>query len=136
MKRRPGFRWLTACAVLFGLGAAAPAPAPKEAWKADIADENKDYAAVPHAMLKIQDAAYLGDGQSAVLTGKPGQPGSWHWVMGSKARGPLTVALTRGKLAVMQNGKPLDPRLIAKSIPVDTDVDIAGQPTQVGAGVQ
>ena len=90
---------------------------------------------MPHAMLKIQDAAYLGEGQSAVLQGKRCQPGSWHWHSDAGAQGAVRVSLRGGKLAVTQNGKPVDPGLIAKSIAVDTDVDIVGQPTQVGAGV-
>ncbi len=85
-------------------------------------------------MLKIQDAAYLGEGQSAVLVGVVGQPGSWHWSQDNKARGPVTIAFAHGSLAVMHGGKPVDG--ITKSIPVDKDIDIAGQPTQVGAGIQ
>jgi len=114
-------------------GAAAPAQNPQEVWKAGIADENKDYAQVPHAMLKIQDSAYLGEGQSAVLQGVTGQPGSWRWAASGK--GALTVSYRGGKIAVTQNGKAVDPALLTKSIPVDKDVDIEGQPTQVGAGI-
>jgi uncharacterized protein (DUF1684 family) len=136
MERSTAIRAIAACAILLGLEAAGPAQTPEDAWKAGIAGENKDYAAALHAMLKIQDAAYLGEGQSAVLAGKPGQPGSWHWVLGTKAQGVLTAALHNGKLVVTRDGKPLDPGLIAKSIVVDSDVDIAGQPTQVGAGEQ
>ena len=120
--------------VMVLLGAAAPL-APEAAWKAAIADQNKDYALVPHAMLKIQDAAYLGEGQSAVLEGVKGQPGSWRWHYDGKRDGALRVAFKNGKLSVSQNGKPLDPALAAKSIRVDADVDVAGQPTQVGAGI-
>jgi uncharacterized protein (DUF1684 family) len=114
-------------------GAAAPAQNPQEVWKAGIADENKDYAQVPHAMLKIQDSAYLGEGQSAALQGVTGQPGSWRWAASGK--GVLTVSYRGGKIAVTQNGKAVDPALLTKSIPVDKDVDIEGQPTQVGAGI-
>src|ERR1700677_534057 len=109
------------------LGAAAPLP-PEAAWKAAIADQNKDYAQIPHAMLKIQDSAYLGEGQSAVLDGKPGQPGSWRWHYGVKDQGPLRVTFQGGKLGVTENGKPLDPALMTKSIAVDSQVDVAGQP--------
>jgi uncharacterized protein (DUF1684 family) len=123
------------CGMALILGAAAPPPTPQEAWKAGIADENKDYAQVAHAMLKIQDAAYLGEGQSVALQGRKGQPGSWHWSSGAGAQGPVRISLQGGKLAVTQNGKAVDPALIAKSLAVDTDVDIAGQPTQVGAGI-
>ena len=47
---------------------------PEQDWKAAIADQNKDYAQTPHAMLKIQDAAYLGEGQTAALAGRKGIP--------------------------------------------------------------
>jgi uncharacterized protein (DUF1684 family) len=129
----------TAIAAIFLASAAAPllcaaAPlAPEAAWKAAISDQNKDYAQVTHAMLKIQDSAYLGEGQSAVLTGKAGDPGSWHWR--EKGRGPLVISFAKGELRVVLNGKTFDPKRAAKSIPVDKDVDVVGQPTQVGAGV-
>ncbi len=113
----------------------AQAATPQDAWKAAIADQNKDYAQTPHAMLKIQDAAYLGEGESAVLEGVRGKPGSWHWRAGKNPDAALRVSLKRGKLSVSQNGKSLDPALITKSVDVDADVDVAGQPTQVGAAV-
>ena len=46
------------------------------------------------------------------------------------------MTLNNGRLAVTRNGAAVDPVTITKSIPVDRDVDIAGQPTQVDAGVQ
>jgi uncharacterized protein (DUF1684 family) len=116
-------------------GAAAP-QTPEEVWKAGIADQNKDYSRVPHAMLKIQDSAYLHDGDQAVLQGQKGQPGSYHWSHNPKASGVLTVAYRGGKIMASQNGKTVDPALIAKSIPVDKDVDVSGQETQVDAGVK
>jgi hypothetical protein len=45
----------------------------------------------------------------------------------------MLVSLKGGKLTVVKNGKPVDG--IAKSIAIDKDVDIAGQPTQVGGGI-
>lgn len=115
--------------------AAAAAPSPRALWQAGIADENKDYAQAPHAMLKIQDSAYIGEGQFAVLTGRKGDGASWHWSQDAKASGPLKVVLQGGKLSVTKDGKAVDPASISKSIPVDADIDIAGQPTQVEAGV-
>jgi len=109
---------------------------PEEAWKAAIADQNRAYSQKPHAMLKIQDSAYLGEGQSARLEGRKGQAGSWHWTRDPKAQGALEIVFRDGKLDIRQNGKPVDPGQIATSIPVDTDVDIAGQPTQVAAGIK
>jgi hypothetical protein len=127
---------IATCFAVLALGAAAPMLTPLEAWKAGIAGENKDYAVVPHAMLKIQDAAYLGEGQGAVLQGVKGQPASWRWTNDMKAQGALKLLYAHGKLTVMQNGKAVDPALVTRSIAVDGQVDIAGQPTQVGAGVQ
>src|ERR1700757_4274597 len=87
---------------------------PQATWQKGIADENKDYAQIPHAMLKIQDAAYLGEGQFAVLAGVKGQPGSWRWHYDAKQSGPLRIAVRNGKLDVTLNGKKLDAGLAAK----------------------
>lgn len=128
---RPAFAF---CALLFALPTFAATP--EEAWKAGIADENRDYAQIRYAMLKIQDAAYLHDGQSAVLNGKPGDPSSWHWHYDSKAQGPLKVAFTNGALTVSKDGKPLDPARIERGIAVSADIDVRGEKTQVDADVQ
>jgi hypothetical protein len=116
-------------------GAAAP-QTPEEIWKAGIADQNNAYSKTPHAMLKIQDSAYLHDGDRAVLQGVKGKPGSYHWSHDPHAGGVLTVALHGGKITATENGKALDPTLIGKSIPIDKDVDVEGQETQVDAGVK
>jgi uncharacterized protein (DUF1684 family) len=122
--------------VLMLLTASAAAATPQEEWKAAIADQNKDYGQIPHAMLKIQDAAYIGEGDSAVLAGETGKPASWHWRKGAPgASGALVVTLKGGKLGVTRGGKAVDPKLIEKSIAVDGQVDVAGQATQVAAGV-
>lgn len=123
------------CAAATLLGAAAPSP--EAAWRAGIAEENKDYAQIPHAMLKIQDSAYLGEGQIAVLVGVKGRAASWRWSHDLAANGPLRVGVLRGVLHVAKDGKPVDPQLIAKDkgIAIDAGVDVAGQPTQVGAGI-
>src|SRR5580693_8048120 len=86
------------------LAAAAPAPTPEDTWKTAIADQNKDYAATPHAMLKIQDSAYLRDGDAAVLTGQAGNPASYRWSSDARAQGVLIVALKDGQIAVTKNG--------------------------------
>lgn len=119
-----------------GLLLAAAAPAPESAWKAGILAQNKDYAQTPHAMLKLQDAAYLRDGDTAVLVGRKGVPGSYRWTNKADARGVLKIVLRNGKLTATRNGAAVDPAAITKSVPVDKNVDIEGQPTQVDAGVQ
>ncbi|MGN6516119.1 MAG: DUF1684 domain-containing protein [Rhizomicrobium sp.] len=112
---------------------AASAQTPEQEWKAGIADANKAWAQMPHAILKIQSSAYLHDGEHAVLVGHKGDPASYHWE--NKGSGVLTVALAQGKIAVSKDGKAIDAAPLTKSIPIDKDVDIEGQPTQVGAGV-
>ncbi|HLY04851.1 MAG TPA: DUF1684 domain-containing protein [Rhizomicrobium sp.] len=119
-----------------GLLLIAAAPTPEAAWKSGIADENKAYAQTPHAMLKIQDAAYLREGDTAVLVGRKGAPDSYRWTNKPDAQGALTISLRQRKLTVTKNGAALDPATITKSVPVDQDVDVEGQPTQVDAGVQ
>ena len=119
-----------------GLLLTAAAPTPEAAWKASIADENKDYAQTPHAMLKIQDAAYLHDGETAVLTGRNGAPASYRWTSKPDVQGVLSVSLRHGKLTVTRNGSALDPAAIMKGVAVDRSIDVEGQPTQVDAGVQ
>ncbi len=121
--------------VLAALMAVTPAIAatPEQAWKASIADQNKAYAKTPHAMLKIQDSVYLGEGQSATLVGRKGDPSSWRWQTSGAAKGPLAISFRGGNLTVLLNGKPADH--ITKGVVVDKDVDVVGQPTQVGAGI-
>jgi uncharacterized protein (DUF1684 family) len=126
---------LFACLAGLTLGAAAPKPTPEAEWKAGIADENRDYAQVPHAMLKIQASAYLSDGDVAVLTGRKGDPGSYRWANDPRAEGVLRVTLKGGKIAVAKNGAAVSTDALTKGIAIDRDVDIVGHQTQVDAGV-
>jgi uncharacterized protein (DUF1684 family) len=116
------------CSPAFGL-------TPQEEWKAGIADANDAWAKRPHAILKIQDSAYLRDGDTAILQGVKGQPASYRWSHDPNAKGALTVALRGGKIAVTKDGKSVSPGELMKSIAIDTDVDVDGQPTQVDANV-
>jgi hypothetical protein len=113
----------------------AAAPTPEAVWKAGIADQNKDYSQTPHAMLKIQDSAYLGEGDVAVLTGRKGDPASYRWSTDPGAEGVLHVRLKSGKIAVTNNGTTVIAGAIEKSIPIEKGVDVVGHPTQVNAGV-
>jgi hypothetical protein len=125
-------------AALFACAASAAVQSPQEKWQASLADDNKDWAAAPHAILKIQDAAYLGEGQSAELIGAKGHPNSFRWVPwnnGIFEFGVLSASVKNGHPVIVKDGKTYSDADIAKGIAVDTDVDIAGAPTQVGAGV-
>jgi uncharacterized protein (DUF1684 family) len=128
-------RPLVAAVAILILGAAAPPASPEAIWKDAIAGQNKDYAQTPHAMLKIQDSAYLGDGQTAVLQEQKGRPGSWRWNHDARAKGGLRVSVAGGRITVLQDGKPVAPAQLEKSVAIDADVDVVGHPTQVGPGI-
>lgn len=109
------------------------AATPEAAWKADLAETNKDFAVVPHAILKIQDAAYLGEGDSASLTGTRGLPGSYKWVAGRQSNAILVAEFAGGHAVVKMAGKAVANPLA--DIPVDKDIDVQVYPTQVQAGI-
>jgi len=123
-----------AAIVLLATAALAAAPSPETAWQASLKDDNKDWATAPHAILKIQDAAYLHDGQSATLEGMKGKPESYRWVAGDRA-GVLIARVTQGKPMIVKDGKTYSEADIDKGIPVDTGIDVRGMTTQVEAGV-
>lgn len=114
----------------------AAAPSPEEAWKASIAEQNRDYAQTPHAMLKIQDSAYLAEGATAILTGHKGNPGSYRWTEDPHAPVMLRVTLKHGTIAAARNGISFGADALMRGLSVDANVDLAGEPTQIGAGVQ
>lgn len=122
---------LAACLATFATVAFA-AQTPEEAFKASLVEDNKDWAEKPHAILKIQDAAYLGEGQSSNLIGTKGNPASWHWGSGA---GVLTASVKGGHPVIVMNGKTYSEAEIAKGIPIDKDIDVVGAQTQVSAGV-
>ena len=125
-----------AAALLFGLlsvGAVSP-KSPQDEWSAELKDANLAYAKIPHAILKIQDAAYLGEGQMATLTGAKGHPETYRWVPG-KSDGVLVAKFSAGRMSATMAGKAIDDATLRKSVPIEQDVDITGFPTQVSAGV-
>lgn len=117
------------------LGLQAAAQTPEQAWKNGIAEQDKYYSQVPHAMLKIQDAVYLSEGETAVLEGRRDQPGSWRWSKKPGGLGLLQISLKDKKLSVLKNRKPADPSLVGKGLALDKGMDVVGQSTQVRAGV-
>jgi len=107
---------------------------PEAAWKTGLAEANDAYSKTPHAILKIQDAAYLGEGDAATLVGAKGKPDSWHWVPGEK-KGVLTVRYSRDHAIAKMNGIVFNEKTLFKSIRITPDIDIMAAPTQVDAGV-
>lgn len=125
----------TAAFVLLASAAAAATLSPKQAWLDDIAKSNKHYSEDAHAILKIQDAAYMRDGETSTLVGVKGKPDTYHWVKGTKVKGVLISGVRAGHAFVVKDKQLYNEKDIAKGIQVDADVDVLGQPTQVDAGV-
>ena len=122
-------------AALLALPASAATLSPEATWKGEIADANKAWAQNLFAILKIQDAAYLRDGDVATLVGVKGNPGSYHWAKGTVPHGVLTAGVKASQPYVVKDGKIYSAPALAKGISIDTDVDIKGAQTQVDAGV-
>ncbi|MEI9885668.1 MAG: DUF1684 domain-containing protein [Rhizomicrobium sp.] len=127
------FAAVAAAALL--LAAAPPDKSVKQLWQEGIAEANLAWAKKPHAILKIQDAAYLGEGQSATLIGTRGKPASYKWVPGKVQDGILTATFQGGHMSAAFHGKTLDEAALLKPVAIDADIDLQGFPTQVGAGV-
>ncbi len=109
-------------------GATASAPAAKwkkEVWRAGLIDANKEWSKIPHAILKIQDAAYLGEGQSATLTGTKGKPATYKWVPGKQQDGILWVTYHAGQMSGAMHGKALDNAALLKSRCRSTPISIS-----------
>ncbi|HVU19660.1 MAG TPA: DUF1684 domain-containing protein, partial [Rhizomicrobium sp.] len=128
-------RILLCAAMAAALAAPALAKTQVEIWKAELADANNGWAHNHYAVLKIQDAAYLRDGDTATLVGTKGKPESYKWVKGTKVKGVLIAGVRGGHPFVVLDKHLYADADIGKGIPVDTDVDIRGAQTQVAAGV-
>jgi uncharacterized protein (DUF1684 family) len=108
---------------------------PPDEWKKEIAKANIDWSRAPYAILKIQDAAYLREGDTATLVGEKGQPATYHWVKGRAGHGVLMAGVKASQPYVVKDGKIFSGPAIGKGISVDREVDIKGAQTQVDAGV-
>src|ERR1700743_812043 len=114
-------------------GASAATLSPEAEWKASLADANVGWAKAHYAVLKIQDAVYMRDGDTSTLVGTKGNPDSFKWVKGTKANGFLIAGVRAGHPFVVKDKQLYAEADIGKGIPVDTGVDIRGAQTQIDA---
>lgn len=122
-------------AVLVAAWPVSAAPqSPEAAWKAGIAEANAAYSTDRRAILKIQDAAYLGDGDAVTLVGTMGKPFSWHWAPGA-GKGELSVRLLHGHVTVIKNGLAYNEKLLKTGMRITPNIEIVGERTQISAGV-
>ena len=113
---------------------AAEAKSPAEEWKASLAEDNAAWASAKHAILKINDAAYIHEGEFVSLIGDPAKPATWHWAKGKQPKAALIASFTHGKPQLFKNGKLLPPEALAKGIDIAPGVDVLGAPTQMSPG--
>jgi uncharacterized protein (DUF1684 family) len=109
-------------------------PTPEELWKASLVDDNADWATKKHAILKINDAAYVHAGEYVSLVGDPKTPDSWKWAKGKVPGADVVATFANGKPAVTKGGKAIAVDTLAKGVDVATGIDIAGMPAQMSPG--
>ena len=114
--------------------ATAAAVADWEKWRAD---ENAAWSTREFAILKIDDAVYLNEGQGAVLRTRDDARRSYRWEMGGKARGAVLSIRHEGGKAVVVRGKARETFSLdaMQRVNVAEGIDIRFGLTQVAPGV-
>jgi uncharacterized protein len=117
--------------------AAAASPQALAAWDKWRANENAAWAGKEFAILKIDDAVYLNDGQSAWLTNKKQVVLQYAWTMDALAApSGLRVTYKSGKAEIRHKGKTQRFTLEKmQSVPVTPGIDVRFALTQVNPGV-
>jgi len=113
---------------------AAQAATPEQTWQKGHVTDNAAYATDQHAILKINDAAYIHAGETVSLAGQPAKPESWRWAKGIQKGAALVAAFPGGHIQITKGGKPVAADLLSKGIPIAPQVDVTGGPTQMAPG--
>lgn len=124
-------KYILAAALLL---TAADAKTPAEIWKDGIKDANAVWATQKHAYLKINDAAYLHEGEFASLVGDPKNSATWHWVKGKQPNATLLATFQKGKAVMTKGGKPVPDAALANGVDIVPGVDVTGGATQMSPG--
>jgi len=109
-------------------------PTPEEAFKASLVEDNADWATKKHAILKINDAAYVHAGEFVSLVGNAKNPDSWKWAKGKQAGAVVIASFAGGKPLVTKAGNALSDDALKNGVDIAPDVDIAGMPAQMSPG--
>jgi uncharacterized protein (DUF1684 family) len=117
--------------------AAAQDAAALKAWEQWKADENAAWSTKEFAILKIDDAVYLNEGQGAVLKTRADARQSYRWEMGGKPRGEVLSIRHEGGKAVVVRGKTRETFNLdaMQRVAVAPGIDIRFGLTQVSPGV-
>lgn len=105
------------------------------AWQAWKADENAAWGSNEFAILKIDDAVYLNEGESAWLGARRQKMLEYKWTLGTPRGKHLTVTYADGK-ATVHNGKKETYTLEKmQRVNVAPGIDVRFALTQVNPGV-
>lgn len=112
-------------------------PAAVSEWEKWRADENAAWATKEFAILKIDDAVYLNEGQSAWLTNRKQKVLHYAWTLDAlSAPSGLRVTYKDGKARVRHKGKTEVFTLEEmRRVPVAPGIDVRFALTQVSPGV-
>ena len=106
------------------------------AWEKWKAEENAAWATNEFAILKIDDAIYLNDGESAWLQVRRQKVIEYKWTLGTPRRRHFAITHRNGQALVVSNGKrewfPLDKM---QRVNLSPGVDVRFALTQVNPGV-
>jgi uncharacterized protein len=119
---------------------AAPVPTAEalahwDKWKAN---ENAAWSGKEFAILKIDDAVYLDEGQSAYLTNKKQKVLQYAWTLNRKeaSKKALRISYKKGKAVVTHNGKTTSYTLEeTKGVKITDGIDVRFQQAQLRPGV-
>lgn len=133
----------TACAPIdesvaaAGAPSAAPSPSAVAAWETWRAEENAAWSTREFAILKIDDAVYLNDGQSAWLTNAKQAALQYAWTLDAQAApSGLRITYKNRKAQVRHKGRTQTFTLEKmQTVPVAPGIDVRFALTQVNPGV-
>ena len=114
-----------------------PTPEAMADWEKWKADENAAWSTNEFAILKIDDAIYLKDGESAWLTTRRQKVLSYKWNLGSPRGGGHVVITYTGDKAKVFNGRKLSTHELAETqtVKLGNGIDVRFARTQISPGV-
>lgn len=116
---------------------AEPAEDPVAAWKAWVADENDAWAGREFAILKIDDAVYLNDGESAWLTNKKQKVLQYVWTLDATAAPKGFRVTYKDGIAEVKHGIGKTETFTLEEmrrVNIAPGIDVRFAPTQVSPG--
>ena len=106
-------------------------------WEKWRANENAVWSAEEFAILKIDDAVYLKDGETAWLTTRTKKPLQYRWQMGLPRSGSHVVITYKGGKATVMHDFKADEFAVdqAQTVKLGKGIDVRFALTQIDAGV-